>query len=70
VGGEMAVERFKVELPKERVEDLKASRKLLEDLEEEIRRAEEAGLDVSELKARHAETKERVEKLLRVYAEG
>ena len=66
----MAVERFKVELPKERVEDLKASRKLLEDLEEEIRRAEEAGLDVSELKARHAETKERVEKLLRVYAEG
>jgi len=66
----MAMERFRVELPKERVEDLKASRKLLEDLEEEIRRAEEAGLDVSELKARHAETKERVEKLLRVYAEG
>jgi len=64
----MAVERFKVELPKERVEDLKASRKLLEDLEEEIRRAEEAGIDVSELRARHAETKERIEKLLSVYA--
>jgi len=64
----MAVERFKVELPKERVEDLKTSRKLLEDLEEEIRRAEEAGIDVSELRARHAETKERIEKLLRVYA--
>jgi len=64
----MAVERFKVELPKERVEDLKASRKLLEDLEEEIRRAEEAGIDVSELRARHAEIKERIEKLLSVYA--
>ena len=64
----MAEERFKVELPKERVEDLRASQKLLEDLEEEIRRAEEAGIDVSELKARHAETKERVEKLLSVYA--
>ena len=64
----MAVERFKVELPKERVEDLKTSRKLLEDLEEEIRRAEEAGIDVSELRARHAEIKERIEKLLSVYA--
>jgi len=64
----MATERFKVELPKERVEDLKASQKLLEDLEEEIRRAEEAGIDVSELRERHAETKERVEKLLSVYA--
>jgi len=64
----MATERFRVELPKERVEELKTSRKLLEDLEEEIRRAEEAGIDVSELKARYAETKERVEKLLSVYA--
>jgi len=64
----MATERFKVELPKERVEDLKASQKLLEDLEEEIRRAEEAGIDVSDLRARYAETKERVEKLLSVYA--
>ncbi len=64
----MATERFKVELPKERIEDLKASRKLLEDLEEEIRRAEEAGIDVSELRARYAETRERVEKLLSIYA--
>jgi len=59
---------FKVELPEERIKDLEASRKLLEDLEEEIRRAEEAGIDVSELRAKHAETKERVEKLLSVYA--
>jgi len=64
----MVVERFRVELPKQRVEELKASRKLLEDLEEEIRKAEEAGIDVGELRARHAEVKERVEKLLSVYA--
>ncbi|RLC77717.1 MAG: hypothetical protein DRI61_11000 [Chloroflexi bacterium] len=61
--------KFRVELPRERLEELKASRKLLEDLEEEIRRAEEAGIDVSELRARYAETRERVEKLLKVYAE-
>ena len=63
----MAEEKFEVKLPKKRVEELKASSKLLEDIEREIERAEEAGLDVSELRASLESVKEQVEKLMRVY---
>jgi len=59
---------FEVKLPKRRVEELKASAKLLEDIEREIERAREAGLDVSELEAKAMEVRESIEKLLRVYA--
>jgi len=59
---------FEVKLPKRRVEELKASAKLLEDVEREIERAREAGLDVSELEAKAMEVRESIEKLLRVYA--
>ena len=60
---------FEIKLPKKRVEELKASAQLLEDVEREIERAREAGLDVSELEAKAAEVRERIEKLIRVYAE-
>ncbi|RLJ03880.1 MAG: hypothetical protein DRP08_02825 [Candidatus Aenigmatarchaeota archaeon] len=59
---------FEVKLPKRRVEELKASAKLLEDVEREIERAREAGLDVSDLEAKAMEVRESIEKLLRVYA--
>lgn len=60
--------KFEVKLPKKRVEELKSSAKLLEDVEREIERAREAGLDVSELEAKAMEVRESIEKLLRVYA--
>jgi len=63
----MAEEKFEVKLPKKRVEELKASAKLLEDIEREIDRAEEAGLDVSALRADLEAVREQVEKLKRVY---
>jgi len=63
----MAEEKFEVKLPKKRVEELKASSKLLEDIEREIDRAEEAGLDVSDLRANLESVREQVEKLMRVY---
>jgi len=63
----MAEEKFEVKLPKKRVEELKASTKLLEDIEREIDRAEEAGLDVSDLRASLESVREQVEKLMRVY---
>jgi len=63
----MAEEKFEVKLPKKRVEELKASTKLLEDIEREIDRAEEAGLDVSDLRANLESVREQVEKLMRVY---
>ena len=63
----MAEEKFEVKLPKKRVEELKASAKLLEDIEREIDRAEEAGLDVSDLRANLESVREQVEKLMRVY---
>ena len=59
---------FEVKLPKKRLEELKTSAKLLEDVEREIERAREAGLDVSELEAKAMEVRESIEKLLRVYA--
>jgi len=59
---------FEVKLPKKRVEELKTSAKLLEDVEREIERAREAGLDVSDLEAKAMEVRESIEKLLRVYA--
>ncbi len=65
----MAEAKFEVKLPKKRVEELKASAKLLEDVEREIEKAREAGLDVSELEAKAMEVRESIEKLLRVYAE-
>ena len=64
----MEMVEFEVKLPKRRVEELKASAKLLEDVEREIERAREAGLDVSELEAKAMEVRESIEKLLRVYA--
>ena len=64
----MEMVEFEVKLPKRRVEELKASAKLLEDIEREIERAREAGLDVSELEAKAMEVRESIEKLLRVYA--
>jgi len=63
----MAEEKFEVKLPKKRMEELKASSKLLEDIEREIERAEEAGLDVSDLRANLESVREQVEKLMRVY---
>ena len=63
----MAEEKFEVKLPKKRVEELKASAKLLEDIEREIDRAEEAGLDVSDLRANLESVREQVEKLMRIY---
>jgi len=63
----MAEEKFEVKLPKKRVEELKASTKLLEDIEREIDKAEEAGLDVSDLRASLESVREQVEKLMRVY---
>jgi len=63
----MAEEKFEVKLPKKRMEELKASTKLLEDIEREIDRAEEAGLDVSDLRASLESVREQVEKLMRVY---
>jgi len=63
----MAEEKFEVKLPKKRVEELKVSAKLLEDIEREIDRAEEAGLDVSDLRANLESVREQVEKLMRVY---
>ena len=63
----MAEEKFEVKLPKKRVEELKASTKLVEDIEREIDRAEEAGLDVSDLRANLESVREQVEKLMRVY---
>jgi len=60
-------EKFEIKLPKKRVEELKTSAKLLEDIEREIDRAEEAGLDVSELRASLESVREEVEKLMRVY---
>jgi len=63
----MVEEKFEVKLPKKRVEELKASTKLLEDIEREIDRAEEAGLDVSDLRANLESVREQVEKLMRVY---
>jgi len=63
----MAEEKFEVKLPKKRVEELKTSTKLLEDIEREIDRAEEAGLDVSDLRASLESVREQVEKLMRVY---
>ena len=59
---------FEVKLPQRRVEELKTSAKLLEDVEREIERAREAGLDVSDLEAKAMEVRESIEKLLRVYA--
>ena len=63
----MAEEKFEIKLPKKRVEELKVSAKLLEDIEREIDRAEEAGLDVSDLRANLESVREQVEKLMRVY---
>ena len=63
----MVEEKFEIKLPKKRVEELKTSAKLLEDIEREIDRAEEAGLDVSELRASLESVREEVEKLMRVY---
>jgi len=60
--------KFEIKLPKKRVEELKTSAKVLEDIEREIERAREAGLDVSELEAKAMEVRERIDKLLRVYA--
>ena len=68
-GGDVKVveEKFEVKLPKKRVEELKLSTKVLEDIEREIDRAEEAGLDVSDLRASLESVREQVEKLMRVY---
>jgi len=63
----VAEEKFEIKLPKKRVEELKVSAKLLEDIEREIDRAEEAGLDVSDLRANLESVREQVEKLMRVY---
>ena len=60
--------KFEIMLPKKRVEELKTSAKVLEDIEREIERARSAGLDVSELEAKAMEVRERIDKLLRVYA--
>jgi len=63
----MAEKRFEVKLPKKRVEELEASEKMLTDIEKEIERAEEAGLDVSALRADLESVREQVEKLMRIY---
>jgi len=65
----MVEAKFEVKLPKKRVEELKMSAKLLEDVEREIEKAREAGLDVSELEAKAMEVRGSIEKLLRVYGE-
>ena len=64
----MVEAKFEVKLPKERVEELKASEKLLEDIKRELERAERAGVDVSELKETAMEVEERLDKLIREYA--
>jgi len=59
---------FKVELPEERKEELRQSRRLLEEIKREIERARRAGADVSELEEKAKEVEERLERLIREYA--
>ena len=63
----MVERNFEIKLPKKRVEELEASQKMLADIEREIERAEEAGLDVSALRADLESVREQVERLMRVY---
>jgi len=63
---EMAV-KFEVKVPKDLIEKLKIYKEQFKDIEAEIARAEKAGLDVAELKARMRMAKERVTKILEVY---
>lgn len=63
----MAEEKFEVKLPKRRIEELQEAKRTLEDVEREIERAREAGIDVRELEDKLYDTKGRVERLLRVY---
>jgi len=58
---------FKVEIPEERKKELREGKRILEALMREIEKAREAGLDVSELETKAKETKESIEKILRVY---
>ena len=62
----MAV-KFEVKVPKDLIEKLKIYKEQFKDIEAEIARAEKAGLDVAELKARMRMAKERVTKILEVY---
>ena len=64
--GKMGV-KFEVKVPKDLIEKLKIYKEQFKDIEAEIARAEKAGLDVAELKARMRMARERVIKILEVY---
>jgi len=64
---EKMVVKFEVKVPKDLIEKLKIYKEQFKDIEAEIARAERAGLDVGELKARLRMAKERVTKILEVY---
>jgi len=64
---EKMVVKFEVKVPKDLIEKLKIYKEQFKDIEAEIARAERAGLDVAELKARLRMAKERVTKILEVY---
>jgi len=61
------VEKFKISVPKDLLDKLKIYKEQFKDIEAEVARAEKAGLDVAELKARLRMAKERVTKILEVY---
>jgi len=64
------VEKFKISVPKDLLDKLKIYKEQFKDIEAEVTRAEKAGLDVAELKARLRMAKERVTKILDVYGRG
>ncbi len=57
----------KVELSQEQIDQVLAARKLIPQIEEELRRAERAGIDVTDQKADLAARKVELEKLYNVY---
>ncbi len=63
----MAEEKFEVRVPKTQIDKLRIYQAKIADIESEINRAEKAGLDVAELRARLELAKERIAKILAVY---
>jgi len=59
--------KFRIAIPKTQLDKLKIYKAQIADIEAEIARAEKAGLDVAEMRARLELAKERIDKILAVY---
>jgi len=63
----MEMAKFKVELDAKTIKELEQALEEIPDIEAEMDRAEEAGIDVTELREELQKAKESIERILAVY---